>query len=66
MLSKSFKDICGTLGIELTLSTAYHPQTDGQSERTNQEVEQALRTVVSKHQDDWAKWLPVVEFALNN
>ena len=66
MSSKSFKDICGILGIELALSTAYHPQTDGQSERTNQEVEQALRTVVSKHQDDWAKWLPVVEFALNN
>jgi hypothetical protein len=48
------------------MSTAYHPQTDGQSERTNQEVEQALRMVVSHHQDDWVKWLPIVEFALNN
>ena len=54
------------LGIEMALSTAYHPQTDGQSERTNQEVEQALRTLVSYHQDDWVDWLPVVEFALNN
>jgi len=54
------------LGIEMALSTAYHPQTDGQSERTNQEVEQALRTVVSFHQDDWVDWLPVIEFALNN
>ena len=66
MSSKSFRDICKQLGIELALSTSYHPQTDGQSERTNQEVEQALRTVISFHQDDWVDWLPVIEFALNN
>jgi hypothetical protein len=52
--------------IETALSTAYHPQTDGQSERTNQEVENALRAVVNYHQDDWVDWLPVIEFALNN
>jgi hypothetical protein len=66
MSARSFRDICKSLGIELALSTAYHPQTDGQSERTNQEVEQALRTVIAFHQDDWVDWLPVVEFALNN
>ena len=66
MSSRSFHDTCRKLGIELALSTAYHPQTDGQSERTNQEVEQALRTVISFHQDDWVDWLPVIEFALNN
>ena len=66
MSSRSFKDICAKLGVELALSTAYHPQTDGQSERTNQEVEQALRTVVSYHQDDWVDWIPIIEFALNN
>ena len=66
MSSRSFRDISKTLGVELALSTAYHPQTDGQSERTNQEVEQALRMVISFHQDDWVDWLPVIEFALNN
>jgi RNase H-like domain found in reverse transcriptase/Integrase zinc binding domain/Chromo (CHRromatin Organisation MOdifier) domain len=64
--SRFAKEANRNLGIETALSTAYHPQTDGQSERTNQEVEQALRTVVSFHQDDWVDWLPVVEFALNN
>ena len=54
------------LQIQTAMSTAYHPQTDGQSERTNQEVEQVLRTVISYHQNDWVDWLPVVEFALNN
>ena len=52
--------------IETALSTAYHPQTDGSSERLNQEIEQVLRTVVNHHQDDWVDWLPLVEFALNN
>jgi len=66
MSAHSFRDICKSLGITLALSTAYHPQSDGQSERTNQEVEQALRTVISFHQDDWVDWLPVIEFALNN
>jgi hypothetical protein len=66
MSSRSFRETCDKLGITLALSTAYHPQTDGQSERTNQEVEQALRTVISFHQDDWVDWLPVIEFALNN
>ena len=60
------KEANKNLQIETALSTAYHPQTDGQSERTNQEVEQALRSVVNFHQDDWVDWMPVVEFALNN
>lgn len=64
--SRFARDVNKNLQIETALSTAYHPQTDGQSERTNQEVEQALRAVVSFHQDDWVDWLPVIEFALNN
>jgi hypothetical protein len=64
--SRFARDVNRNLQIETALSTAYHPQTDGQSERTNQEVEQALRAVVSFHQDDWVDWLPVIEFALNN
>ena len=64
--SKFAKGVNKNLQIETALSTAYHPQTDGQSERTNQEVEQALRAVVDHHATDWVDWLPLVEFALNN
>jgi hypothetical protein len=52
--------------IETAFFTVYHPQTDRQSERTNQEVENALRVVVSYQQDDWVDWLPMIEFAPNN
>src|SRR5271170_2901380 len=54
------------LGIETALSTAFHPQTDGQTERLNQEIEQYLRTFVSWRQDDWVRYLPMAEFALNS
>ena len=46
--------------------TAYHPQTDGQTERVNQEVEQFLRLVVNQRQDDWYDWLSIAEFAYND
>jgi len=48
------------------MSTAFHPQTDGQTERLNQTIEAYLRTFVSKEQDDWARLLPMAEFAYNN
>ena len=54
------------LGIETKLSTAYHPETNGQIERTNQELEQYLRMYVNHRQNNWAKWLATVEFAFNN
>jgi len=54
------------LGIETKLSTAYHPETDGQTERTNQELEQYLRMYVNHRQNNWAKWLATAEFAFNN
>ena len=54
------------LGTKLKRSTAYHPQTDGQTERTNRTVEQTLRQYVGPRRDDWDLKLPVVEFALNN
>jgi len=54
------------LGIETMLSTAYHPETDGQKERTNQELEQYLRMYVNHRQNNWAEWLAMVEFAFNN
>jgi transposase InsO family protein len=54
------------LGIKLATSTAYHPQTDGQTERVNQEMEQFLRIFVNERQDDWDELLPLGEFAYNN
>ena len=54
------------LGIETKLSTAYHPQTDGQTERTNKELEQYLRMYVNYRQNNWLEWLAMVEFAFNN
>ena len=54
------------LGIQTSLSTAFHPQTDGQTERVNQEIEQYLRIFINQRQDDWSEWLPLAEFAYNN
>jgi len=53
------------LGIKQKLSTAFHPQTDGKSERVNQEIEQYLRIYGNFQQDDWATLLPIIEFAHN-
>lgn len=54
------------LGIESRLSTAFHPQTDGQVERSNQTLEAYLRAYVSYSQDNWPDYLPLAEFAFNN
>lgn len=54
------------LGITPTFSTAYHPQTDGQTERVNQEVEQFLRLYCNHDMNDWVDQLPFAQFCLNN
>ena len=59
------QDICAELGIQQNISTAYHPQTDGQSERTNQTVETYLRIFCNEQQADWARWLPLAQYTLN-
>jgi transposase InsO family protein len=64
--SDFWERICVRLGIERRLSTAFHPQTDGQTERINAVMEQYLRAYVNYLQDDWADWLPLAEFATNN
>src|SRR5215469_2185121 len=64
--SKFMKELCKTLGITHNLSTAYHPQTDRQTERINQEVEQYLRIYCNHLQEDWADWIAIAEFAYNN
>jgi hypothetical protein len=60
------KDLCAQLQVQQNISTAYHPQTDGQSEKTNQHVETALRIFSNYQQDDWARWLPIVQYLLNS
>jgi hypothetical protein len=54
------------IGLEQNLSMAYHPQTDGQSERVNQSLEQYLRIFINDRQDNWKEWLPIAEFTYNN
>ncbi len=54
------------VGVQHHMSTAYHPQTDGQSERTIQVLKEVLRTYVDPHQSDWDVWLPLAQFAVNN
>ena len=56
----------GKLGTQCRLSTAFHPQTDGQTERYNRTLEEVLRHFISPDMTNWAKLLPMVEFALNS
>ena len=60
------KELYKLLRIEGNPSTAYHPQTDGQTERVNQELELYLRMYVDYRQSDWSEWLALAEFAYNN
>ena len=64
--SMYFKGWAAALGIHLAMSTAYHPETDGQTERFNRVVEDVLRHYVSPGQTDWARHLPCVQWAMNN
>lgn len=64
--SNFFKEILHQSGIKSNLSTAYHPQTDGQTERVNQVLEQFLRVYCDFKQDDWSTLLPHAEFCYNN
>jgi len=60
------KELNNLLGIQTKLSTAYHPQTDRQTERINQELEQYLRVFIDHRQEQWPDWLGMVEFVYNN
>ncbi|MBW0593625.1 hypothetical protein O181_133340 [Austropuccinia psidii MF-1] len=65
-VSSFWTNLCQQLKISRDLSTAYHPETDGQTERVNEIPEQYLWMYVSYHQDDWNTWLPLAEFSYNN
>ncbi|GJS52661.1 putative reverse transcriptase domain-containing protein [Tanacetum coccineum] len=64
--SNFWRSLQKALGTNLDMSTAYHPQTDGQSERTIQTLEDMLRACVIDFGNGWVKHLPLVEFSYNN
>ena len=64
--SRFWRSLFRILGTKVKLSTAYHPQTDGQSERTNQTVEVMLRCLCVDYGQDWVEKLSRVQFALNS
>ena len=64
--SRLWKDFLKLVGIKPRMSTAFHPQTDGQTERTNQTLEAYLRAFVNYEMSNWEDLLPTAEFAYNN
>src|SRR5215475_11985905 len=65
-VTKFMRKLSRLLGIKIAASTAYHPQTDRQTECVNQEVEQYLRIFTGERQDDWDELPPLAEFGYNN
>jgi hypothetical protein len=65
-MSKFIQAACKVTGVKHAPSTAYHPRTDGQSERSNQWLETAIRFITDQKQKNWAPYLPIAQFAHNN
>jgi hypothetical protein len=64
--SAFFQHLFDAVGIDIRMSSAYHPQTDGQTERVNRTLEDVLRHYVAGDHSSWSRWLPLAEFAINN
>ncbi|XP_014873544.1 uncharacterized protein LOC106936835 [Poecilia latipinna] len=64
-ISRFWSEFCTLLGIDVSLSSGFHPQTDGQTERINQEVESKLRILCMDAPSRWSQNLPWVEYAIN-
>lgn len=64
-VSHFWRELCASLKMELWLSSAYHLQSDGHMERTNQTMEQYIRCLMSSLTSSWLKALPIAEFAYN-
>jgi Integrase zinc binding domain/Chromo (CHRromatin Organisation MOdifier) domain len=60
------KELCRLLDVKQNISTAYHPQTDGQSEHSNQWLEQYVHIYTNYQQTDWAAWLPLAQYVHNS
>ena len=61
-----WRQVCELVGTRQNLSTAFHPETDGQTERVNRVIGEYLRSFVNTAQDNWDLLLPMAEFAVNN
>jgi RNase H-like domain found in reverse transcriptase/Reverse transcriptase (RNA-dependent DNA polymerase)/Integrase zinc binding domain/Chromo (CHRromatin Organisation MOdifier) domain len=66
LVGNFMKDLFRCLGVKHKPSTAYRPQTDGQTERLNRVIQEMLRNYVSPSHDDWDEYLDLAEFAYNN
>jgi len=64
--ARMMKKLNRILGIQTKLSTTYHSQTDGQTKRINQELEQYLRVFIDHRQEQWPDWLATAEFVYNS
>ena len=64
--AKVFRELCQLLGILLTMSTAFHPQTNGAMERVNQEIEAYLSIYCTANPETWALALPILQFTHNS
>jgi hypothetical protein len=64
-MSKLAKEICQEADIDQNISIAYHPQTNGQSEWTNQTLETYLQIFCNEQQTDWARWVPMAQYTMN-
>jgi hypothetical protein len=65
-MSKFIQAACKVTGVKHAPSTVYHPRTDGQSERSNQWLETAIRFITDQKQKNWAPYLPIAQFVHNN
>ena len=66
LVLKFSSELCHLLNIKQNISTAYHPQTDGASECTNQTLEQYLRIFCGSQQNNWHAWLPLAQYTKNS
>lgn len=64
--STFWKTLNSLTGVELQMSSSFHPQTDGATEQANHTITQMLRQCVVPHQHDWVSKLPAIEFAINS
>nr|CBN81752.1 Pol polyprotein [Dicentrarchus labrax] len=64
--SQVWRAFCQALGASVSLSSGYHPQSNGQTERANQQLEAALRCVAARHPVSWCSFLPWIEYAHNS
>uniref|UniRef100_A0A096M8A1 Gypsy retrotransposon integrase-like protein 1 n=1 Tax=Poecilia formosa TaxID=48698 RepID=A0A096M8A1_POEFO len=65
-VSQVWRQFCTALGAKVALSSGYHPQTNGQTERMNQELEATLRCLTASNPADWSQYLPWAEYAHNS